>query len=159
MHVGMRQYWRDANSLLEWTRSDPHRQWWQSFLKDSGGTGFWHETSFPRGGIEAVYDDVPENIGLMLLCYKRGQLLVKLFCGQTLFARPTGEALCGLYGWPGASRGARRSGNAVEAVLRRIAVAGRTQKRGAKGGPSGTRQCAADASVAAPRSGGRAVER
>src|SRR4051794_14407478 len=24
MHVGMRQYWRDANSLLEWTRSDPH---------------------------------------------------------------------------------------------------------------------------------------
>src|SRR5215469_3631640 len=39
MHVGMRQYWRDANSLLEWTRSDPHRHWWQSFLKDSGGTG------------------------------------------------------------------------------------------------------------------------
>ena len=33
MHVGMRQYWRDANSLLEWTRSDPHRQWWQSFLE------------------------------------------------------------------------------------------------------------------------------
>ena len=65
MHVGMRQYWRDANSLLEWTRSDPHRLWWQSFLKDSGGTGFWHETYFRRGGIEAVYDDLPENIGLM----------------------------------------------------------------------------------------------
>ncbi|MGD0127447.1 MAG: phenylacetaldoxime dehydratase family protein [Terriglobia bacterium] len=65
MHVGIRQYWRDPNSLLEWTRSDPHRQWWQSFLKDSGGTGFWHETYFRRGGIEAVYDDVPENIGLM----------------------------------------------------------------------------------------------
>src|SRR5580692_9979022 len=64
MHVGMRQYWRDLNSLLEWTRSDPHRQWWQSFLKDSGGTGFWHETYFRRGGIEAIYDDVPENIGL-----------------------------------------------------------------------------------------------
>ena len=61
----MRQYWRDANALLEWTRSDPHRQWWQSFLKDSGGTGFWHETYFRRGGIEAVYDDIPENIGLM----------------------------------------------------------------------------------------------
>jgi hypothetical protein len=65
MHIGMRQYWRDANSLLRWTRSDPHRQWWQSFLKDSGGTGFWHETYFRRGGIEAVYGDVPENIGLM----------------------------------------------------------------------------------------------
>ena len=34
-------------------------------MKDSGGTGFWHETYFRRGGIEAVYDDVPENIGLM----------------------------------------------------------------------------------------------
>jgi hypothetical protein len=65
MHVGKRQYWRDGNSLLEWTRSDPHRQWWQSLLKDSGGTGFWHETYFRRGGIEAIYDDVPENIRLM----------------------------------------------------------------------------------------------
>src|SRR5579872_2919427 len=65
MHLGMRQYWRDAKSLLEWTRSDPHRQWWQSFLKNSGGTGFWQETYFRRGGIEAVYDDVPENIGMM----------------------------------------------------------------------------------------------
>ena len=52
MNIGMRQYWRDTNSLLEWTRSDPHRQWWQRFLKDSGGTGFWHETYFRRGGIE-----------------------------------------------------------------------------------------------------------
>ena len=67
MHIGMRQYWRDENSLLQWTRSDPHRQWWQSFLKNSGGTGFWHETYFRRGGIEAVYGDVPENIGLMAL--------------------------------------------------------------------------------------------
>jgi len=65
MHVGMRQYWRDPDSLLKWTRSDPHRQWWQGFLKDSGGTGFWHETYFRRGGVEAIYDDVPRPIGLM----------------------------------------------------------------------------------------------
>jgi hypothetical protein len=65
MHFGIRQYWRDIDSLLAWTRSDPHRQWWQNFLKDSGGTGFWHETYFRAGGIEAVYDDVPNNIGLM----------------------------------------------------------------------------------------------
>jgi hypothetical protein len=65
MHVGMRQYWRDTNSLLQWTRSDPHRQWWLNFLKDSGGTGFWHETYFRNGGIEAIYDDLPEKIGLM----------------------------------------------------------------------------------------------
>jgi len=65
MHVGMRQYWRDADSLLKWTRSDPHRHWWQRFLKDSGGTGFWHETYFARGGMEAIYDDVPQRVGFM----------------------------------------------------------------------------------------------
>jgi Domain of unknown function (DUF4188) len=65
MHVGMRQYWRDADSLLKWTRSDPHRQWWRSFLENSGGTGFWHETYFRRGGMEAIYDDVLQPIGFM----------------------------------------------------------------------------------------------
>jgi hypothetical protein len=64
MHLGFRQYWRDMDSLLKWTRSDPHRQWWQGFLRDSGGTGFWHETYFRRGGMEAVYDDIPEPLGL-----------------------------------------------------------------------------------------------
>lgn len=65
MHGGIRQYWRDVESLLKWTRSDPHRQWWQNFLRDSGGTGFWHETYFRGGGIEAIYDDVASPIGLM----------------------------------------------------------------------------------------------
>ena len=65
MHVGMRQYWRDVESLMKWTRSDPHRQWWQNFLKNSGGTGFWHETYFRRGGMEAIYDDVAQPIGFM----------------------------------------------------------------------------------------------
>ena len=65
MHAGIRQYWRDEESLLKWTRSDPHRQWWQNFLRDFGGTGFWHETYFRRGGMEAIYDDVPKPIGLM----------------------------------------------------------------------------------------------
>ena len=64
MHVGIRQYWRDTDSLIQWTRSDPHRQWWRQFLKDSGGTGFWHETYFRRGGMEAIYDDVSLSIGL-----------------------------------------------------------------------------------------------
>src|SRR3954468_11287760 len=65
VHAGMRQYWRDWESLERWARSDPHRQWWQRFLKDSGGTGFWHETYFRRGGFEAIYDDVPQPIGMM----------------------------------------------------------------------------------------------
>jgi hypothetical protein len=64
-HIGMRQYWRDLPSLLSWTRSDPHRQWWKAFLKDSGGAGFWHETYFRKGGMEAVYDDIPEAVGFM----------------------------------------------------------------------------------------------
>lgn len=65
MHVGMRQYWRDIDSLLKWTRSEPHRKWWQDFLRNSGGTGFWHEAYFRKGGMEAVYDDIPQSIGFM----------------------------------------------------------------------------------------------
>ena len=60
----MRQYWRDFDALERWARSAPHRDWWQGFLKDSGGTGFWHETYFMRGGVEAVYDDIPKPIGM-----------------------------------------------------------------------------------------------
>src|SRR5271166_2419953 len=49
-HVGMRQYWRDFESLERWARSEPHMQWWKNFLRDSKGTG--HETYFMRGGVE-----------------------------------------------------------------------------------------------------------
>jgi hypothetical protein len=62
-HVGMRQYWRDFESLETWARSEPHRDWWRNFLKDPKGTGFWHEAYFMRGGMEAVYVDVPELFG------------------------------------------------------------------------------------------------
>jgi len=65
MHLGMRQYWRDMDSLMAWTRSDPHRVWWKNFLRDSGGTGFWHETYLRHGGMEAIYDDLPKPIGFM----------------------------------------------------------------------------------------------
>jgi len=57
-HLGMRQYWRDLDSLEQWSRSEPHRLWWKQFLKDTGGTGFWHETYLMSGGMEAVYDDM-----------------------------------------------------------------------------------------------------
>lgn len=63
-HFGMRQYWRDFDSLETWARSMPHQKWWQDFVRDSGGTGFWHETYFRRGGMEAIYDDVPVPLGL-----------------------------------------------------------------------------------------------
>ncbi len=49
-----------------WTRSPPHREWWKQFLKDSGGTGFWHETYCMGGGIEAIYDDLADSqLGLL----------------------------------------------------------------------------------------------
>lgn len=64
-HVGMRQYWRDLDSLLIWSRSEPHADWWRNFLRNSGGTGFWHETYLMQGGMEAIYVDVPQPIGLM----------------------------------------------------------------------------------------------
>jgi hypothetical protein len=64
-HVGMRQYWRDFESMERWSRSEPHRAWWRNFLRDSGGTGFWHETYSLRGGIEAIYDDMAAPIGMM----------------------------------------------------------------------------------------------
>jgi hypothetical protein len=65
LHVGMRQYWRDFESLETWARSMPHQKWWQDFVRDSGGTGFWHETYFLKGGMEAIYDDMPKPVGLL----------------------------------------------------------------------------------------------
>jgi Domain of unknown function (DUF4188) len=63
-HAGMRQYWRDLDSLERWSHSEPHKLWWQQYLRDSGGTGLWHETYFMGGGIEAIYDDMNRPIGL-----------------------------------------------------------------------------------------------
>jgi Domain of unknown function (DUF4188) len=65
LHFGMRQYWRDLDALERWTRELPHQQWWKDFLRDSAGTGFWHETYFMRGGMEAIYDDIAKPVGMM----------------------------------------------------------------------------------------------
>jgi hypothetical protein len=43
---------------------------------------------------------------LVLLCYKREQIEIELFCGkENLRARPTRETLCGIHERPGQSRG------------------------------------------------------
>lgn len=63
-HVGMRWYWRDFESMEAWTRSEPHRKWWKDFMKDAGGTSFWHETYCMRGGVEAIYSDLDGPLGL-----------------------------------------------------------------------------------------------
>src|SRR5437762_10287562 len=31
LHVGMRWYWKDFESMERWARSEPHRRWWQDF--------------------------------------------------------------------------------------------------------------------------------
>jgi hypothetical protein len=64
LHIGMRQYWRDFQSLEKWSHSEPHRVWWKGFLKDPKGTGFWHEAYFKQGGFEAVYVNIPDRLGL-----------------------------------------------------------------------------------------------
>ena len=64
-HVGMRQYWRDFESLERWTRAEPHRNWWKRFLRNTGGTGFWHELYSVRGGFEAMYVDVRQPMGFL----------------------------------------------------------------------------------------------
>jgi fumigallin biosynthesis monooxygenase-like protein len=69
--VGMRWYWKDFESMEHWARSEPHRDWWQKFLRNSGGTGFWHETYFMRGGMEAVYDDVTHPFGFLTFASSR----------------------------------------------------------------------------------------
>jgi hypothetical protein len=63
-HIGIRQYWRDLESLERFTRSAPHAAWWRDFLRDSQGAGFWHETYSAKHGIEAVYVDMPGPFGL-----------------------------------------------------------------------------------------------
>src|SRR5437879_9871937 len=30
LHVGMRWYWKDFESMERWARSEPHRIWWRS---------------------------------------------------------------------------------------------------------------------------------
>jgi hypothetical protein len=40
LHTGMRQYWRDFDSLERWARSLPHQQWWQQFLRDRAAPAF-----------------------------------------------------------------------------------------------------------------------
>ncbi len=33
LHIGMRQYWRDFESLEKWVRTMPHQGWWINFLQ------------------------------------------------------------------------------------------------------------------------------
>lgn len=62
---GVRQYWRDFETLEAWASAPPHRDWWREYLQDTKGTGFWHETYFLGGGMEAIYDNMRSPVGLL----------------------------------------------------------------------------------------------
>lgn len=64
LHVGMRQYWRDFDSLERWSRSWPHQQWWKNFSKDQGGAELWHEAYFIQGGMEGLTTRFNKPYGL-----------------------------------------------------------------------------------------------
>src|SRR5260370_30107706 len=55
----------------------------------------------------AAITQAERKAALVLLCYKMEHSDVELFCGYAIRARPTGETLCGIHGWPGESRRAR----------------------------------------------------
>ena len=61
---GMRQYWRDFDALEAWSRTLPHKRWWSDYLRDRGGTSFWHETYSRRGGFESMYVDTDTAVGM-----------------------------------------------------------------------------------------------
>jgi Domain of unknown function (DUF4188) len=65
LHLGIRQYWENFESLERWARSGAHASWWKNFVEKPTGYGLWHETYFIRGGMEAIYGDVPPPLGLM----------------------------------------------------------------------------------------------
>ena len=62
-HAGMRQYWRDFESLEKWSRTGMHKQWWQRYLRDPGGTAFWHELYMRNGEMEGTFVEI-EGLGL-----------------------------------------------------------------------------------------------
>ncbi len=97
-HVGMRQYWRDFESLEKWSRSEPHVVWWRTFLRDTGGTGFWHETYFYKGGMEAVYVDMQKRFGARGIRSSRTGTRRDVLCTQ---ARGYLNSWCGREWCPG----------------------------------------------------------
>lgn len=63
-HFVIRQYWRDFDSLEDWTHTGTHSELWDELAESPEGTSFWHEL-YSREGIEAVYngmDDAPTGM-------------------------------------------------------------------------------------------------
>jgi hypothetical protein len=65
VHRLLRQYWRDMDAMERWTRSLPHSGWWRRYLKDTEGTSFYHELYERGGGMEGIFANMREPVGMM----------------------------------------------------------------------------------------------
>jgi hypothetical protein len=63
-HFGMRQYWRDFESLERCARRTS-KGLVEAIFAGYRGTGFWHELYAVRGGFEAMYVDVQQPTGFL----------------------------------------------------------------------------------------------
>ncbi|HET7324166.1 MAG TPA: DUF4188 domain-containing protein [Halococcus sp.] len=80
-HFIIRQYWRDFDSLEEWTQTGTHRELWDELAESPEGTSFWHEL-YSRDGIEAVYNGMDDSpIGMLNFAP------TQLVCGDLSSAR------------------------------------------------------------------------
>lgn len=66
-YLGMRQYWRDFDSLERFARGGTHSEWWKKLHSDASGIAFWHETYSASGGMEAVYLNMNKPAGLQAI--------------------------------------------------------------------------------------------
>ena len=64
-HVGMRQYWRDMDSLTRVVALRPASRMVEELSARLGWHRLLARDVSDAGGIEAIYDDLPQPIGMM----------------------------------------------------------------------------------------------
>lgn len=62
--IGMRQYWRNFEAMEAWSHQQPHRDWWEAFMRQPRGIGLWHEIYTQQHGIEGIYDNLSRAVGM-----------------------------------------------------------------------------------------------
>lgn len=63
LHAGMRQYWRDFESLEAWARSMPHQKWWQDFPASRVAPVSGTKPTSVAAARRRFYDDLPKPTG------------------------------------------------------------------------------------------------
>ncbi len=89
MHHGMRQYWRDFDSLERWARTGSHATWWREMAQNPRGVGFWHEAYCHSGEMEGVALRMPP-VGMW--CFAPSRPASGTMFSSRLRLRRAGEA-------------------------------------------------------------------